>query len=112
MSMLERAVDIISNSILEDIKRYEERWNCRGEITNMQEYLDNVAGLSSREFKNDMMWLINNYNNENYSKGIKDRINMWDDGTIEEKDGTTYSYRTIMSLVRKKVFKDTEEPED
>lgn len=115
MKALDKAVEIISASMLKYIKEYEEDWNAFGDIKNMQDYLNCVCGgMSSKEFKEEeVYYLITKYNNDNYRLGnVDNNIQMWDDGTIEEKDGTTYSYRYLMNLVRKRVFSNPEEPED
>ena len=106
---LDKIVDLIVNSINKDIKEEEERFNFKFERKSMKDYLEEIRwGMTSEEFKEEVMYIATNYDNELYKKGYlvdKLYIQMMDDGSIINNDGKEYSYKQIMSLVRNKVFK-------
>lgn len=110
---LDMVVNLIVNQMNKDIQEEEKRHNFKFERTNMQDYLDEIRwGMTSKEFKEEVYYLANKQDNERYNNGYinaRSYINMMDDGSIEEFDGTIITYRQIMARVRKEVFKNNEE---
>ena len=112
---LHRTARIITEEIKKDIADEEKRYG-KMDITSMKDYLEEVRwGMTSKEFKEEVYYLATQYDNNLYENGCYTHrlyINMMDDGSIVEEDGTIYSYRQIMAEVRKQAFKNNEEEEE
>ena len=113
MTRLERVVELIANSMNEDIKSEEERFDFKFDRTNMKDYLEEIRwGMSSGEFKEEVRYLVTEHDNDLYRNGYVCEelyISMNDDCEVIDNDGRLYTYRQIMNFVRKKVFKNNNE---
>lgn len=109
---IEKVVEFISKEIKKDIQEEEKRYG-KIDVDNMKDYLQEIRyGMTSAEFKEEILWMLTKHDNELYENGIYDRNEYFlanDDVEICEEDGTIYTYRQLMSRVRKNAFKSGEE---
>ena len=100
----EQAVNILATEIQKDLNGYYKDWD----IENWAEYLD-ATGRDSADFKEDAYYLLNHFDWR--SVGLDPMGPFTDDLEILDDNvpGGVLSYRKLMDLVRKRVFKKEEE---
>lgn len=95
---LELVVEILVKDLQEDLNGHYKNW----EIESWSEML-NAFGQDSKDCKEDLIYILDSYANDNNIFPL-----VFDDGSLEDTDGTIVSYRKIVNLVKKELFKKEE----
>ena len=99
----EQYIQLIVDEINNDYEKMDpedKEW-----ADNFTNYLDVMGYDSSKDFKEDIMFMALKHDNDNYSKGGSKELNfnLYDDGDIELEDGTLYSYRKAVTEAKKRI---------
>ena len=99
----EQYIQLIVDEINNDYEKMDpedKEW-----ADNFTNYLDVMGYDSSKDFKEDIMFMALKHDNDNYSKGGSKELdfNLHDDGDIELEDGTLYSYRKAVTEAKKRI---------
>lgn len=99
----EKYVQLIVDNINNDYKQMSQE--DREWANTFTKYLDVMGYDSSKDFKEDILYLALTNDNDNYREGRTNAFNynLNDAGEIELKDGSLYSYRKAVAEARKRI---------
>lgn len=93
MKKFELAVKIIVDEQEKELTGYYQDWGIETWADMLEAY-----GQDSQDFKEDVIYMLNDYSNEN-------NVNLYlnDSNELEDEEGNFISYRKIINAVRKEM---------